>query len=197
MKQPKTRIFREQQLMTFRKWTNKPYAVFNSLKRIIKIAILNVSYSLLALGAATSFAQEDSLRIDKKLELEEIEIISAVEPLVFSQQARIVNLVSKQDIIRSVQNDIAGILSQQRAIDIRQRGGFGVQSDVAIRGSSFDQVLVLLNGIPFSDAQTGHFNLNLPIISHSIERIEVLEGSAARVYGANAFAGAVVNHCGS
>jgi len=55
----------QQKLVIFRKWTNKSYAVFNSLKRIIKIASLNVAYSLLALGTATSFAQEDSLRIDK------------------------------------------------------------------------------------------------------------------------------------
>jgi iron complex outermembrane receptor protein len=181
----------KQQSITFRKWTNKPYAVFNSLKRIIKIASLNVAYSLLALGTATSFAQEDSLRIDKNLELEEFEIISAVEPLVFSQQARIVSLISKKDILRSGQQDIAGVLSHQKAIDIRQRGGFGIQSDISLRASSFDQVLILLNGIPLSDAQTGHFNLNLPLVSRTIERIEIIEGSAARIYGSNAFAGAV------
>jgi iron complex outermembrane receptor protein len=191
MKQIKSNKQTEKQLMIFRKWTNKPYAVFNSLKRIIKIAILNVAYSILALGTATSFAQEDSLRIDKKLELEEIEIISAVEPLIFSQQARLVNLISKQDILRSGHQDVASILSHQRAIDIRQRGGFGIQSDISLRASTFDQVLILLNGIPFSDAQTGHFSLNLPLVSQAIERIEVLEGSAARIYGANAFAGAV------
>ncbi len=177
--------------MVFRKWTNKPYAVFNSLKRTIKIALLNVAYSLLAISSATSFAQEDSLRIDKKLELDEIEIISAVEPLIFSQQARIVNIISKQEILRSGQQDIGGILIHQRAIDIRQRGGFGIQSDLSLRGSSFDQVLILLNGIPLSDAQTGHFNLNLPFVAQATDRIEIIEGSAARIYGANAFAGAI------
>lgn len=177
--------------MVFRKWTNKPYAVFNSLNKIIKIALLNVAYSLLALGSATSFAQEDSLRIDKKLELEEYEVISAVEPLIFSQQARLVNLISKQDILQSAQQDIAGIISNQAALDIRQRGGFGIQSDLSLRASSFDQVLVLLNGIPISDAQTGHFNLNLPLTAQNIARIEILKGSAARIYGTNAFAGAI------
>lgn len=177
--------------MTFSKWTNKPYAVFNSMKKLIKISVLSVSCSLLTLGTATAFAQEDSLRIDKKLELDEVEILSAVEPLVYNQQARIVSLVSKQEISQSVQSDLASVLSKQRAVDIRSRGGFGVQSDLSIRGSSFDQVLVLLNGIPISDPQTGHFNLNLPFALKAIQRIEILEGSAARVYGANAFAGAV------
>lgn len=184
-------IHSQQKLVIFRKWTNKSYAIFNSLKRIIKIASLNVAYSLLALGTATSFAQEDSLRIDKKLELEEIEIIAAIEPLIFSQQARLINVISKQEILRSGQQDVASILSHQRAIDIRQRGGFGIQSDISLRASSFDQVLILLNGIPLSDAQTGHFSLNLPLVSQAIQRIEIVEGSAARIYGANAFAGAV------
>ena len=177
--------------MTFRKWTNKPYAVFNSLKKIIKISVLSVSYSLLTIVSTTSFAQTDSLRIDKKLELGEYELISAVEPLVFSQQARLVSIVSKQEINQSANNDIAGILKFQRGLDIRSRGGFGVQSDLSIRGSSFDQILVLINGIPFSDVQTGHFSLNLPIVSENIERIEIIEGSAARIYGLNAFAGAI------
>lgn len=177
--------------MLFKRWTNKPFAVFNSLKRTIKIAVLGLTYSLLSLAASTSFAQSDSLRIDKKLELDEIEIISATEPLIFSQQARLVTLITKQDILRSSQSEIAGLLCFQKAIDIRSRGGFGVQSDISIRGSSFDQVLVLLNGFPISNAQTGHFSLNIPMISSAIERIEVLEGSAARIYGTNAYAGAV------
>jgi len=179
------------ELMIFRKWTNKPYAVFNSMKKLIKISVLSVSCSLLTIGSASAFAQVDSLRIDKKLELDEIEILTAVEPLVYNQQARIVSLISKREISRSVKPDFASVLSNQRAVDIRQRGGFGVQSDLSIRGSSFDQVLVLLNGIPLSDAQTGHFNLNLPFAREAIQRIEILKGSAARVYGANAFAGAV------
>lgn len=191
MKQSNRIFFSQKKLMVFRKWTNKPYAVFNSLKKIIKIALLNVAYSLLALGSATSFAQADSLRIDKKLDLDEYEVISAVEPLIFSQQSRLVNLISKQAIQQTAQQDIAGIISNQRGIDVRQRGGFGIQNDISLRASSFDQVLILLNGIPISDAQTGHFNLNLPITSQNIERIEILEGSAARIYGTNAFAGAV------
>ncbi len=76
-------------------------------------------------------------------------------------------------------------------VDVRQRGGYGVQSDVTIRGGSFDHVMVLINGINVSDPQTGHASLDLPVDPESIERIEVLEGSAARVLGAGAFTGAI------
>src|SRR5690606_20695061 len=67
----------------------------------------------------------------------------------------------------------------------------GVQADISLRGGSFEQTLILINGIPFNDPQTGHHNLNLPINLESIERIEVLYGPGARIYGPNAFTGAV------
>ena len=87
---------------------------------------------------------------------------------------------SLQDVLEYVSN-----------VDVRQRGGYGVQSDVTIRGGSFDHVMVLINGINVSDPQTGHASLDLPIDPEMIERIEVLEGSAARILGAGAFTGAI------
>jgi iron complex outermembrane receptor protein len=66
-----------------------------------------------------------------------------------------------------------------------------MQADLHIRGGGFDQALVLLNGVRLSDPQTGHHLLNLPVDWSAVERIEVLKGPAARVFGQNAFAGAV------
>ena len=86
---------------------------------------------------------------------------------------------------------MAGALQYFAGIDIRQRGANGVQADAGIRGSTFDQVLVLINGIKISDLQTGHHSLNLPIDIENIERIEVLKGPGARIFGQNAFAGAI------
>ncbi|HBX87582.1 MAG TPA: vitamin B12 receptor, partial [Marinilabiliaceae bacterium] len=76
-------------------------------------------------------------------------------------------------------------------VDIRERGPLGMQADVSMRGGSFDQVMILLNGINISDPQTGHHGLNLPVDLESIERVEILRGPAARVYGPNAFDGAI------
>ena len=76
-------------------------------------------------------------------------------------------------------------------VDCRQRGVDGVQSDISIRGGTYDQVLVLLNGIPLNDPQTGHNTLNLPVDIESIQRIEILEGPGCRIYGPNAFSGAI------
>ena len=87
-------------------------------------------------------------------------------------------------------HDLQDLLKFASAVDVRQRGNNGVQADISIRGSSFDQVLILLNGIQLNDPQTGHHNLNLPV-SYDIDRIEILEGPSARLYGPNAFAGAI------
>jgi len=86
---------------------------------------------------------------------------------------------------------LADMLRNVAGVDMRQRGVNGIQTDAAIRGSSFDQVLVLVNGIRMSDSQTGHHNFNLPVDPDIIERIEVYKGPAARVFGQNAFAGAI------
>ncbi len=83
------------------------------------------------------------------------------------------------------------LLSYVVGVDLRQRGASGVQADIGIQGSGFDQVLVLINGIRMSDVQTGHHMLNIPLPIEAIERVEVIKGANARRYGLNAMAGVV------
>jgi iron complex outermembrane recepter protein len=68
------------------------------------------------------------------------------------------------------------LLRLEPSLDLRQRAPNGVLTDLSIRGSSFGQTLVLLNGLRLNDAQTGHFNMNLPVPLEAVERIEVLKG---------------------
>ena len=76
-------------------------------------------------------------------------------------------------------------------VDVRQRGGFGVQTDISINGGTFDQITILLNGVNISSPQTGHNAADFPVSLSDIERIEVLEGASARVFGSSAFNGAI------
>lgn len=76
-------------------------------------------------------------------------------------------------------------------VDLRARGEQGVQADLSIRGSGFDQVLFLVNGVDFTDAQTGHHTLNLPLRTEGVGRLELIGSPAARLWGPGAFAGAV------
>ncbi|MDZ7605551.1 MAG: TonB-dependent receptor plug domain-containing protein, partial [Cyclobacteriaceae bacterium] len=99
--------------------------------------------------------------------------------------------IERKEIESSPAQSVQDLLEYVAGVDVRQRGAEGVQADVSIRGGTFDQTLILLNGINITDPQTGHHNLNIPVSLSQIERIEILEGPAARVYGPNAFSGAI------
>jgi len=130
--------------------------------------------------------QKDSLSVD----LNSVEI-SAVQKKLYSEMGRIVTVIEKAEITRSAVQSLDQLLDYVAGIDIRQRGTNTTQADISVHGGSFDQVLVLLNGVNITDPQTGHFNLDVPLNLSDIKRIEVLEGSAARVLGPNAFSGAI------
>jgi iron complex outermembrane receptor protein len=109
----------------------------------------------------------------------------------FSENSRTIQLISKEDIQRSTASNLAELLQQYAGIDVRRRGVEGMQADLYIRGGSFDQTLVLIDGIKTENPQTGHHTMNMMIPLENIERIEVIKGPAARVYGQNAFTGAI------
>ena len=109
----------------------------------------------------------------------------------FSASARNIAVVTQKDLEVTPSINYVEALNYVPGVDVRQRGPMGVQADISIRGGTFEQTLVLLNGIKMSDPQTGHHSAYLPISMLNIAQIEVVKGPAARVYGQNAFAGAV------
>ena len=108
-----------------------------------------------------------------------------------AELSKSVEIITKELIQATPLQSVADLLNFIVGVDVRNRGIGGVQGDVSIRGGTFDQTLIIINGIKYSDPQTGHHALNLPLDISNIERIEVLKGPSARVYGQNAFAGAV------
>ena len=104
---------------------------------------------------------------------------------------RVLTVIDKSEIRRTAVQSIDQLLDYVAGIDIRQRGTSGTQADISVRGGSFDQVLVLLNGVNITDPQTGHFNLDIPLNLSDVSRVEILQGSSARVLGPNAFSGAI------
>lgn len=124
-------------------------------------------------------------------DLNEVEIFGNRTPVSYQQSTRVVSVITKQELEQLPVQSINDVLDYVSGVDLRQRGPIGIQSDVSIRGGSFDQVMVLLNGINVTDPQTGHFSMNLPVDMSAIERIEILEGPGARAFGPNAFSGAI------
>jgi iron complex outermembrane receptor protein len=177
----------------FRRWTRRGYAVFNSLKQHIRIGVLSLSCSILVLPGHSQ-EQPDSSRTDKtnrEIDLGEVVVSAQRTPTVQSQLMRTVQVITKAEIEQSPATGLAGLLEHVSGVDIRQRGAFGMQADISIRGGTFDQTLILLNGVNLTDPQTGHHNLNLPVDLSAIQRIEVLQGPGARIFGPNAFNGAI------
>ncbi len=109
----------------------------------------------------------------------------------FSKQNRNITIIDKQTIRALPVNSVGELLQYVAGIDVRQRGPRGVQADISIDGGTFDETLLLLNGVKITDPQTGHNMMNLPVSMLAIERIEILKGAAARIYGVNALNGAI------
>ncbi|WP_316820606.1 TonB-dependent receptor plug domain-containing protein [Pedobacter gandavensis] len=111
--------------------------------------------------------------------------------LPFSKQNRNIWIIDAEKIKSLPARSISELLSYVSGVDVRQRGPGGSQADISIDGGTFDETLVLINGVKVSDPQTGHNMMNLPIVMDDIDHIEVLRGSASRVYGINALTGAI------
>jgi len=179
------------QVLVFKRWSRKGYSLFNVLKKLVVIASLLVVYHISADARNARLMVADTIVTEIKIGLDEIEVSAQRVPVTYSQVARIVSVIEKSEIEASPARSVQELLSQVLSVDVRQRGAEGVQSDISIRGGSFDQVIVLLNGVNITDPQTGHFSFNLPVSLSQVQRIEVLEGPASRVFGANAFSGAI------
>jgi vitamin B12 transporter len=181
-------------VVSFRRWTRKPWAVFNSLGRCIRIGVLGLAFSILVLPGHAQVHSDSSnkaIPADKEVDLDEVVVSAQRGPVLHSELMRVVGIISRTEIEQSASPDIPGLLEHAAGIDIRQRGVFGMQADISIRGGTFDQTLILLNGVNLTDPQTGHHNFNLPVDINSIEKIEILRGPGARIFGPNAFNGAI------
>ncbi|MCY4779059.1 TonB-dependent receptor [Sphingobacterium sp. UT-1RO-CII-1] len=109
----------------------------------------------------------------------------------FSKRNRNIQIIGREEIAKMPVQSINEVLSYIPGVDVRQRGAFGAQADISIDGGSFEQALILINGVKVSDVQTAHHSMNIPVSLDAIERIEILKGPAARVYGINALTGAI------
>ncbi len=128
---------------------------------------------------------------EKSTDIETIEIQGKLFSTPYKSANQNITVITREEILNSPAQSIDEVLQQVAGMDIRRRGANGVQSDIGFRGSSFEQVLLLLNGVRMNDSQTGHNTMNLPIDLDDVERIEVIKGPAARRFGQNAYAGVI------
>ena len=178
--------------MRFRRYSNRSYAVFSTLKSPVSIGVMTVAMlaSAPVSGVSAQTAWNNNAG-EKMYELEEVEVTGSRVPLTVSQAARIVTVLDREVIAAAPVQSINDLLKYAAGVDVRQRGDMGVQTDISIRGGTFDQITILLNGINICDPQTGHNAADFPVELSEIERIEVLEGPTGRVYGTSSLVGAI------
>ena len=190
----KYNLFNKRSKLVFKHFNRKGFSLFAALGKEVLIGVLSVAtlHNAKANGIATKALPvvTDSLKIGEQ-HLDEVLITGSRAPLTAVQSAKIVEIVTHDQIERAEAHTLNDVLRLSTGVDVRQRSGFGVQTDISINGGTFDQITLLLNGVPLSNPQTGHNAADFPVSISDIERIEVLEGSSARIYGSAAFSGAV------
>lgn len=151
-----------------------------------------ISLVCLVFVVSTAMAQNkaeiDSLPTQK---LQEVIISSNRLEIPLRQNSKTVQILTADQIRQSGVTHVVDLLQQIAGVDIKRRGAGATQADLNIRGGTFDQTLLLIDGIKLDDAQTGHHTLNFLPPPQMIERIEIIKGPASRAYGQNAFTGAI------
>ena len=188
--------FNQRKALRFRQFSRKGYALFACLGRVVTIGVLSVATLESASAAhrhvSTDEEHADSLRVtEKEATLDDVEVTGSRAPLALGQAARMVTVLTREEIQAAPVQSINDLLKMAVGVDVRQRGPIGAQTDIGIRGSTSEQITILLNGINICDPQTGHNAFDLPCDVSDIVRIEVLEGPAARVYGTSSLVGAI------
>src|SRR5690606_35063350 len=160
-----------------------------SFKKNMKKAVI-LFFAMSAWHSVTVQAQGQGLDTLSK-PLDEVIINENRLQIPFAKQNRNIYILDKAQIQQLPVQSVNELLSYISGVDVRSRGPWGSQSDISIDGGSFEQTTILVNGVKMNDPQTGHNSMNLPIPVSAIERIEVLRGSAARIFGVNSLTGAI------
>ena len=186
-------IFNKREVLRFRQFSNKGYALFSCLGKEVVVGTLSVTTLTYAkadgISIRTELAEKDQPHYE--VTLDDVEVAGSRAPLALGQAARMVTVLSREDIQAAPVQSINDLLKYAAGVDVRQRGPIGAQTDIGIRGGTQEQIAILLNGINICDPQTGHNAFDFPVDISEIERIEVLEGPAGRIYGTSSLMGAI------
>ena len=186
---------KETKAFRFKRFARKSYSVFNSLHKSVTIGVL--TGCTLVSAHATSVEPVEQMFIQTAsdsippTELDEVVVTASKVAMPLNLAVKQVTVISRQEIERAPVRSIEDLLNYVAGVDILQRGPHGVQADITLRGGSFDQTAILLNGINLTNPHTGHYSFDIPINISDIERIEIVQGPSSLVYGAGAFSGGV------
>src|SRR5688572_19963513 len=116
-----------------------------------------LSLTLLAILGKTTFAQET--------ELDPVTVTASLNPARSSQTGRNLIVIKGERFAQLPVHSIDELLRYVPGIELQARGPMGAQSDIILRGGTFQQVLVIVDGVRVNDPNTGHFTTYIPIRS--------------------------------
>ena len=186
---------KKQGVFKFKRFGRKGYSLFAVLGRVVVVGVLSVATLSKShaegVGVKPVIDNDTTDKTDRELTLDEVSVTGSRAPLTRAQAARMVTVLEHADIQAAPVQSVNDLLKYVASVDVRQRGPIGAQTDISIRGGNYEQITILLNGINICDPQTGHNAFDFPVDISEIERIEVLEGPAGRVYGTSSLLGAI------
>ncbi|GGN11016.1 hypothetical protein GCM10010967_53610 [Dyadobacter beijingensis] len=127
----------------------------------------------------------------QEISLDPVTVTSSLVEKRASQTGRNIAVIKGEYFQQLPVHSIDDLLRYVPGVEIQARGPQGSQSDIILRGGTFQQVLVILDGIRLNDPNTGHFNSYIPISPAEIDRIEVLKGASSALYGSDAVGGVI------
>ena len=123
--------------------------------------------------------------------LSEVMITATRIPVESYKTGRSVEVITNEELQKMPVSTVDEALRYITGMNFNSRNGFGVQADIGMRGSTFSQVLVMIDNVRFNDPLTAHFNNNIPVALSEIARIEVIKGPAGASYGSDAVGGLI------
>lgn len=118
-------------------------------------------------------------------------VTATINPKLQRETGRNIIIIGRETLAQFPVQSIDEVLRYAAGIEVQQRGPQGAQSDLLIRGGTFQQVLLLIDGVRLNDPLTGHFSGYIPVAPQEVERIEILKGNASALYGPDAVGGVI------
>jgi len=146
------------------------------------ILFIILSYSVLSAQDSTYYP---TFRLD------EVEVMDSRTGIQLKDLGKQVEVITQYEISQMPVNSVDELLRYIPGVEVQSRGMYGTQADITMRGGTYNQTLILLDGIRIGDPMTGHFNSNIPVTLSSIRRIEIIKGASSVIYGADAVGGVI------
>lgn len=143
------------------------------------------------LAAAAFLVPAVTMAQETQKQLDPVTVTATIQPTTSSRTGRNLVIIKGEEITKLPVHSIDELLRYVPGLEIQARGPMGAQSDFVVRGGTFQQVLVIIDGMRVNDPNTGHFNSYIPVTPGEIERIEILKGASSAIYGSEAVGGVI------